>query len=507
MKYRLIVVCAALAIALVACGGDDETADTADSAPDTATTEPVTDTETETPSSTAASPTTVAESPDTTEAEATETTAEESPATTTAGADGVLDVPADFESIQAAVDAAAPGDLILIAPGTYHEAVDVGTDELTIRGLDRDTVILDGEFELDNAIRVLGAQDVAVENLTTMNYTNNGVFWVGSSGYRASYITTYRTGDYGIYAFDSTNGLIEHSHTMGSFDAGVYVGQCYPCDAVIRNVESSNNGLGYSGTNSGGNLLIVNSSFHNNRAGIVPNSGSYELCYPERETTIVGNLVYDNNEVDTPAIDFALLAQGNGILLAGGINNVIERNRVDDHNRTGIGLVPFPEEFPNDDMPTEDEWATPCSEQKNQPVVVPEGALLWDSIGNRVFGNLVTNSREADLATASVGGDISTFRNCFSDNEFTTSAPIDLELLAPCDGAGNGGDWTAGDLNVIRWLDEQADLPGSIDWREAPLPELGTHENMPDAATAPPAAAVGMPPTVDLAAIQTPELP
>ena len=63
---------------------------------------------------------------------------------------------------------------------------------------------------------------------------------------------------------------------------------------------SEHNGLGYSGTNSGGNLLIVNSTFRNNRAGIVPNSGSYELCYPERETTIVGNLVYSNNQTDTP---------------------------------------------------------------------------------------------------------------------------------------------------------------------------------------------------------------
>ena len=503
MKHRLIAACAALAIALAACGGDDESAGTAD----TATTEDVTTTESAASTTGAAPATTEEDSPETTEAEATQTTAEETTATTSASVEGVLNVPADFESIQAAVDAAAPGDLILIAPGTYNEAVDVGTDELTIRGLDRDTVILDGEFELDNAIRVLGAQDVAVENLTTINYTNNGVFWVGATGYRASYITTYRTGDYGIYAFDSTNGLIENSHTVGSRDAGVYIGQCYPCDAVMRNVESNNNGLGYSGTNSGGNLLIINSAFHNNRAGVVPNSGSYELCYPERETTIVGNLVYDNNQTDTPAIDVALLAQGNGILVAGGINNVIERNRIDNHNRTGIGLVPFLEEFPNDDMPTEEEWATPCSEQKNETPTVPEGALLWESIGNRVFGNVVTNSREADLAVASAGGDISTFRNCFGDNEFTTTAPTNLQSLAPCDGEGDGGDWTAGDLNVIRWLAEQATLPPEVDWREAPLPEIGTHENMPDAATAPAAAAVGMPPTVDLAAIETPELP
>ncbi|HUF98744.1 MAG TPA: right-handed parallel beta-helix repeat-containing protein [Ilumatobacter sp.] len=506
MKHRLIAACAAATLIVAACGGDDDIADSTA----VTTAESGVDTTAETTAETTVEATTVADTTADTGADtAPETTAgdAEETATTTTASDGVLNVPDDFESIQAAVDAAAPGDLILIAPGTYNEAVDVTTDELTIRGLERDTVILDGEFELDNGIRVLGAQDVAVENLTAMNYTNNGVFWVGSTGYRASYITTYRTGDYGIYAFDSTNGLIEKSHTVGSKDAGVYIGQCYPCDAVMTDIESNNNGLGYSGTNSGGNLLIVNSSVHHNRAGIVPNSGSYELCYPERETTLVGNLVYDNNQTDTPAIDVALLAQGNGILIAGGINNVVERNRVDNHNRTGIGLVPFLEEFPNDDMPTEDEWAVPCSEQKLETPVVPEGALLWDSLGNSVSGNVVTDSREADLAVASAGSDISTFNNCFSNNEFTTSAPTDLQSLAPCGAAGSGGDWTAGDLNVARWIAEQAGLPGEVDWREAPLPELGAHENMPDAATAPATAALNMPPTVDLDAIQVPELP
>ena len=90
-------------------------------------------------------------------------------------------------------------------------------------------------------------------------------------------------------------------------------------NAVITDVVSEHNGLGYSGTNSGGNLLIVNSVFRNNRAGIVPNSGSYELCYPERDTTIVGNSVYSNNQPDTPAIDVEQLKkwkhQGKDLLL------------------------------------------------------------------------------------------------------------------------------------------------------------------------------------------------
>ena len=243
-----------------------------------------------------------------------------------------IEVPGDHATIQEAVDAAAAGDLILVSPGVYHEAVNVTTPELTIRGLDRNEVILDGEFELDNGIRVLGAAGVTVENMTARNYTFNGFFWTGVDGYRGSYLTAYRNGDYGIYAFDSVNGVFEHSYGAGSPDAGFYIGQCFPCNVVLDDVHAEHNGLGYSGTNSGGNLLIINSQFNNNRAGLVPNSGSYELCYPQRETTIVGNLVYSNNQPDTPAIDDAILAMGNGILISGGVRNTISRNRVWDHD-------------------------------------------------------------------------------------------------------------------------------------------------------------------------------
>ena len=103
---------------------------------------------------------------------------------------------------------------MLIAPGTYEEAVDVETENLTIRGLDRNEVILDGGFELENGIRVL-ADGVAVENMTARNYTTNGFFWTGVTGYRGSYLTAFRNGDYGVYAFDATKGQLEHIYASG----------------------------------------------------------------------------------------------------------------------------------------------------------------------------------------------------------------------------------------------------------------------------------------------------
>lgn len=433
-----------------------------------------------------------------------------------------ISVPQDHKTIQAAVDAAKPGDLILIDKGIYKEAVDVTTDNLTIRGVDRNEVILDGEFELENGIRVLDAKGVVLENMTARNYTFNGFFWTGVDGYRGSYLTAYRNGDYGIYAFDSYNGQLDNSLGSGSPDAGFYIGQCFPCNAVIDNVVSEYNGLGYSGTNSGGDLYIINSTFRNNRAGVVPNSGSYELCYPSRKSTIVGNLVYSNNGYENPGISVSLLAQGNGILLAGAVQSDVLRNRVWDHERTGIGLVPFPEEDANDLAPAHDKWDTPCSDTRDQKVdPIPEDqckavegilkgcVVLWNPFDNTIDGNVVDGSGEADLAVGTVdllenGETTDKLNNKFCNNKFSTSKPADLEKLAPCQGEGSG-DWSANTLDLLGLMGNPAPKPADDTYKSSPEP--GPQTNMPNARTAAPANGFKGPKKVDIAAIKVPDKP
>jgi plastocyanin len=105
-------------------------------------------------------------------------------------------VPEDHRTISAAVAAARPGDLVLIGPGVYREEVKVAVPSLTIRGRDRNRVVVDGEFQRPNGISVT-ADEVAVENLTVRNALINGLFWTGARGYRASYVTAYNNKDYG----------------------------------------------------------------------------------------------------------------------------------------------------------------------------------------------------------------------------------------------------------------------------------------------------------------------
>lgn len=311
-----------------------------------------------------------------------------------------LKVPDDFDTIQAAVDRTEPGDMVLISPGIYQEQVTVKTPSITLRGTDRDEVIIDGEFERPNGVEVF-ADGVAVENMTAQNAILNGFIWSGVTGYRGSYLNAYNNADYGIFAFDSVDGLFEHSFASGSPDSGFYIGQCHPCRAVIDHSVSMDNSLGYSGTNAGGDLYLVRSSWSFNRAGIVPNTLDTELLPPESATTIVGNLVTENDNTEPVAKRGTYAAFGNGILLAGGNDNIVERNFIQSHAGHGVLVTPNLDEN------------------------------LWFASGNIVRDNVINDSGRADIAMAGPAGP----GNCFERNgpDVTTAPPL-LMTFHGCSG-------------------------------------------------------------------------
>ena len=230
--------------------------------------------------------------------------------------------------------------MVLVSSGIYQEAVKVTIPGITIRGESRNHVILEGGFSLSDGIAVLGADGVAIENMTARDYVLDGFYWRSVWGYRGSWLTAYDNGDYGIYAFDSGVGMFDHSFASGSPDAGFYIGQCHPCNAVITDVVSKGNALGYSGTNAGGNLVLTNSEWTDNIAGIAPNTLDSELLPPQRGVTIVNNWIHSNHNHAAPARKDTYPSFGNGIILAGGSDDEVAYNLVEDHPYTGIAVTP-----------------------------------------------------------------------------------------------------------------------------------------------------------------------
>ena len=304
----------------------------------------------------------------------------------------------NFSNIQDAVDAAIEGDLILINEGVYNESVTVTTSYLTIRGTNRNKVIIDGEFMRENGIQIYDTDGVTVENLSVRNFSLNGVYWNGAKGFRGSYLTVYNNGDYGVYAFDSTDGVFDNVYASGHPDSGIYIGQCYPCNSLIFDNVVEGNALGYSGTNAGGHLYLFNNIWRDNMSGIVPNTLDSELNPPGRETTIVGNLVIDNNNYEAPTNRFGLVAKGMGIVVPGRVGDVIEKNLVINHNRYGIVASPMLD------------------------------ANLYFSQHVHVKNNVVLDSGYTDLALAGPWGP----GNCFEENIYQTSTPPMLEQLHNC---------------------------------------------------------------------------
>ena len=138
-----------------------------------------------------------------------------------------------------------------------------------------------------------------MENLTVLNALANGLYWSGVRGFRACYVTAYNNKDYGIYAFDSSDGMFEHSYASGSPDSGFYIGQCDPCQAVIDEVLAERNGLGYSGTNAGGELTSSIPSGGTTRPGSSPTPSTPSCCRPST-VDIVGNDIQDNDNREAP---------------------------------------------------------------------------------------------------------------------------------------------------------------------------------------------------------------
>lgn len=379
-----------------------------------------------------------------------------------------------FKGIQAAVNATREGDWVLIEPGIYHEEVKVTQPHrhIWIRGMNRNTVILDGNNEPkpegSNGIEVYKDPNVWIENLTVRNFDRaksdgpggNEIWWnggegsnkLGAHGWWGRYLTAYDTGlngGYGIFTNNMKQGSWENIYASGFNDSGMYLGACPECEAHINKAVMENNALGYSGSNSGGNLVIENSVFNHNTNGLAPNSENpgdgpppqngacehkplhwsiekqmflgklptFTSTAIARCTIIRNNRVEENNNISAPDNPSSGKAPwGTGIQLAGDYGDLIEGNQI--KNNPTNGVLGF--EYPNPYPPTAQ-------------------TLYFELAGNKIANNTFVGN---GYVGGTFAGDVmlqgGLFRshntqNCLSGNSFTAATyPASIEGTWGC---------------------------------------------------------------------------
>jgi hypothetical protein len=205
-----------------------------------------------------------------------------------AGSPSEIHVPQDVPTLQLAIARARPGDAIVLDAGIYPggNVVPAAKHDITIRGVDRNKVLLDGADKRKNGI-VVRADGVSILNLSAHNFLENALYWEGGDRFRASYVTAWNVRGYGIYVEDGEQGVLDHDYVSGAADAAYYVGECRPCRATISRVVATLSAVGYSGTNATG-VVIRDSLWDRNGAGILPNTYANEALPPQARTTCDG---------------------------------------------------------------------------------------------------------------------------------------------------------------------------------------------------------------------------
>ena len=219
-----------------------------------------------------------------------------------------INVPADYPTIQAGIDAASDGDTVSVASGNYVENVRI-EKFIHLIGQNKETTIIDGNQ--NGAVLLVDGNQSDIVNISSFTLTNGqSLPWGGDFGTVGSGLVAHQTN---VVAED----LIIHNNFSGCCGAAIYFDNA---DGEINNVQiKDNNGSNmvvelYASSVEASNLLIIqndayttvincyNGTLNLASSTVAHNTGEYALR--NSNNVVISNSIFINetiNEIESGA--------------------------------------------------------------------------------------------------------------------------------------------------------------------------------------------------------------
>ncbi len=234
-----------------------------------------------------------------------------------------LNTSATYATIQAAIDAASPGDVIHLDDATYVESLNIYID-LTLRGQSQAGVIIDTSPFSDYGLDISGDLTVTLENFTVIGPTPAAYgYGVKVSGDNAQItitgVTVQSSGRSGFDINGASYGLLSGLTATGNGGVGLALTDC--SNVTVDGITTSGNAwagmavytMGASHTGGSDNVVLTGGNSFGEPVGLYTETGGgypiTNLSVPTSDFShLTGNTVYTNVQGYFPSLAAAVAA-------------------------------------------------------------------------------------------------------------------------------------------------------------------------------------------------------